>query len=164
MSKRGHRMTQEICQFCRRNGATTLEIPAMYVICILETPIFYVCEAHLASAKKEFVERYGTALACRVVLLSDDTERKFQFVLQGLPAKERPLASARISLRMIRKAGSNTGICRGCGTHTRVTKKEWDRVSNPRCSVCGGMLDRAEPAMTKKELLRHESAVRRNRS
>lgn len=155
-------MVQEICQLCRRRGATTPERPATWAVCTSGAPLIYVCEDHLTQGRKEVTNRHGDALVYENVLLTDDVERMFQFASQSLPAKERLSASARIKLKKIKKAGSNTGICRVCEKRVRVNKKEWDRASNPKCPVCGGMLDREEQAMTSRELARHENFLRRD--
>jgi len=156
-------MVQENCQLCRRDGATTPEIPATWVICTSSgAPLIYTCDDHLECAKKVVAERHGTALTYHVVLLTDDTEKMLQLARQRLPAKEQPLASARIKLKKVNKAGSNMGTCRVCRKRFRVAKREWDRAANPKCPACGGMLDREEQAMTPRELTRHERAMRRD--
>lgn len=34
------------------------------------------------------------------------------------------------------------GICRNCKLVNAVRAVEWGRAANPRCSACGGQLDR----------------------
>lgn len=155
-------MAQENCELCEERGATTPEKAATWAVCLSGVPLIYVCEDHLAQAQRIVAQRHGVDLAYDAILLTADTERMLQLASVGLPSCERPLASARIKLKTIRKAGSNYGVCRMCHKRCKVSKKEWDRAANPKCSGCGGLLDREEHAMTPRELTRHERALRRD--
>jgi len=34
------------------------------------------------------------------------------------------------------------GTCRDCGENETVTTNDWYHIAKPRCSACGGVLDR----------------------
>lgn len=154
-------MSQQECVLCRRDGATTPETPAVWVICVSDSPLIYACTAHLESAKKEIKERHGHELSYSVVPLTEEREKALGRA-QKLSAEAQQAAAARVKLKKAVKSGSNYGRCSSCGNRVRVARKEWDRAANPKCPNCGGLLEREQQAMSPRELRRHENGLRRD--
>lgn len=53
--------------------------------------------------------------------------------------------------------GSVWGTCRDCGQRTWTRNQEWARAKSPRCSACGGILERSDDSWRK--TVAHRTAV-----
>ncbi len=56
---------------------------------------------------------------------------------------------------MIGAVKAYMGVCRDCSNRDQVSTNDWYNAAVPRCSICGGMLDRAKAVVKQRAIVRY---------